>query len=377
MKVIIIGGGASGLMLASVLKRHNANVDIQILEKLEHVGKKVLLTGNGKCNLTNTNIKEECYNNEFGYETAKSFDTKTYFNRLGLLTIEDEQGRVYPQSLTSNSVLDILRESIDGVEVNTSCNVIRVVKNENTFKIKNDKNQEFEGDFVVFAAGGKTYYKDNNAYMIASMFSHRVTMLRPTLLPIKVLENLSSIENLRSKVKAKLLLNNEVVYEDEGEVLFKKDGLSGIVIFQLSSMIARNPYGKYKVELDLLPTMSMQEVVNHIDRFPKMTGMFPKMILQYILKNAASSDKNDIAYAMKHLTFTVTENIDFKTAQVTSGGISLKDIKETFESKNCENLYFAGEMLDVDGVCGGYNLQFAFASAYKVAMDIIRKVGVK
>ena len=247
MKVTIIGGGAGGLMLASILKKHNANVDIEILEKLDHVGKKLLLTGNGKCNLTNKNINVNCYNNEKGYEIASSFDTTTYFNRLGLMTITDDQGRVYPLSQTSNSVLDVLRESIKDVDVFTSSNVIRVIKDNEKYQIRTDKNQNYESDFVVFATGGKTYYKENNSYLLASMFSHRVTMLRPTLSSLKVSENLASIENLRSKVKARLLLNNQVVYEDEGEVLYKKDGLSGIVIFQLSYMIARNPYGRYKI----------------------------------------------------------------------------------------------------------------------------------
>lgn len=377
MKVTIIGGGAGGLMLASILKKHNANVDIEILEKLDHVGKKLLLTGNGKCNLTNKNINIDCYNNEKGYEIASSFDTTTYFNRLGLMTITDDQGRVYPLSQTSNSVLDVLRESIKDVDVFTSSNVIRVIKDNEKYQIRTDKNQNYESDFVVFATGGKTYYKENNSYLLASMFSHRVTMLRPTLSSLKVSENLASIENLRSKVKARLLLNNQVVYEDEGEVLYKKDGLSGIVIFQLSSMIARNPYGRYKIELDLLPNMEEKDIVNHIDRFPSMIGMFPKMIMQYVIKNSPSLEKEDIAHTIKHLTFTVLENIDFKNAQVTSGGISIKEVSDNLESKNSENLYFVGEILDVDGICGGYNLQFAFASAYKVAMDIIRKVGVK
>ena len=110
MKLAIVGGGASGLMMASILRKHNADIEIVILEKLEHVGKKILMTGNGKCNMSNTNITKTCYNNEFGYEVAKSFDAVSYFNSLGLLTNVDSEGRVYPFSSVANSVLDVLRE---------------------------------------------------------------------------------------------------------------------------------------------------------------------------------------------------------------------------------------------------------------------------
>ena len=377
MKLVIIGGGASGLMLASILKRNKANLDITILEKLEHVGKKVLMTGNGKCNLSNKNIKETCFNNEFGFNIASSFDVEKYFNELGLLTYSDNEGRIYPISNVSNSVLDTLRESIKDVEILTSYNVTRIIKKGNIYEISNDKFKTIEADIVVMATGGKTYYKENNSYIMSSMLSHRVTQLRPTLTSLKVSENLASIENLRAKVHAKLIANNNVVYEDNGEVLFKRDGLSGIVIFQLSSIIARNPYLKYSIELDLLPQVNEEELINHLNKYPSMTGLFAKMINQYIIKNAKSNSPTDLAYSIKHLRFNVLENVDFKNAQVTSGGIAVKELKETLESKYNENLYFLGEVIDVDAVCGGYNLHFAFASASVAAQDIINKVGIK
>ena len=377
MKLVIIGGGAAGLMLASILRKQNANLDITIVEKLEHVGKKILMTGNGKCNLSNKNIEASCFNNEFGFNVASSFDVEKYFNELGLLTYFDSEGRIYPVSNVSNSVLDTLRESIKDVEILTSFNVTRIVKKDNIYVITNDKFKTIEADMVVMATGGKTYYKENNSYIMSSMLSHRVTQLRPTLTPLKVSENLASIENLRAKVRARLIANNNVVYEDLGEVLFKKDGLSGIVIFQLSSYIARNPYLKYSIELDLLPQVNEEALIKHLSTYPSMTGLFAKMINQYVIKNAKSNSPTDLAYTIKHLKFNVLENLDFKTAQVTSGGISVKELKETLESKYNENLYFLGEVVDVDAVCGGYNLHFAFASAYVAAKDIISKVGTK
>ena len=375
MKLAIVGGGASGLMLASILKTNNVDIDIVILEKLDHAGKKILMSGNGKCNLSNTNITTSSYNNELGFKIASSFDVEKYFNDLGLLTYKDNEGRVYPISNVSNSVLDVLRKSLKNVEILENYNVTKINKKDDKYTIVNDKFDFIEADMVVLATGGKTYYKECNGYIISSMLSHRVTSLRPTLSSLKVKENLASIENLRAKVKAKLIANNTVVYEDTGEVLFKKDALSGIVIFQLSSMVARDPFKKYSIELDLMPSMSEEQLNKYLMQYPEMTGMFAKMINQYIIKNSPSKESNDIAHTIKHLKFNVLDNIEFKNAQVTAGGININEVKETLESKYNKNLYILGELLDVDGICGGYNLHFAFSSAYVAAQDIINKVG--
>ena len=377
MKLTIVGGGASGLMLASVLKTLKANIDIEILERYEHVGKKLLMTGNGKCNLSNLNITKQAYNNELGYNIASCFDAVSYFSSLGLLTYSDDQGRVYPFSNVANTVLDVLRESLEGVSIVNGSNVIRIIKSQDKYKLTTDKAKVFETDMLVLATGGKTYYKDSNGYILSSMLSHRVSTLRPTLSSLKVAENLASIENLRSKVKATLYANNKVVYEDEGEVLYKKDALSGIVIFQLSSIIARKPLERYSIELDLMPSYSQEEIAQFIENHPSLTGLFPKMIMQYILKKANSNDPLVIASTIKHLRFNVLENMDYKNAQVTAGGVMISEVDENLASKFNKDLYIIGELLDVDGICGGYNLHFAFASAYKVALDIINKVGVK
>ena len=377
MKLTIVGGGASGLMLASVLKTLKANIDIEILERYEHVGKKLLMTGNGKCNLSNLNITKQAYNNELGYNIASCFDAVSYFSSLGLLTYSDDQGRVYPFSNVANTVLDVLRESLEGVSIVNGSNVIRIIKSQDKYKLTTDKAKVFETDMLVLATGGKTYYKDSNGYILSSMLSHRISTLRPTLSSLKVAENLASIENLRSKVKATLYANNKVVYEDEGEVLYKKDALSGIVIFQLSSIIARKPLERYSIELDLMPSYSQEEIAQFIENHPSLTGLFPKMIMQYILKKANSNDPLVIASTIKHLRFNVLENMDYKNAQVTAGGVMISEVDENLASKFNKDLYIIGELLDVDGICGGYNLHFAFASAYKVALDIINKVGVK
>lgn len=377
MKLVIIGGGASGLMLASILKKNNANVDILILEKLDHVGKKILLTGNARCNLSNKNIDKKCYNNDFGFTIAKSFNVENYFNDLGLITTTDNEGRIYPYSLMASSVLNILLESVLNIDIKTNCNVIRIIKDNNQYSIKTEKNETFVADLVVIATGSKCYYKENNSYLIASMLNHSINKLRPSLLPLKVSENLSSIENLRCKVKASLICNNQVEYEDFGEVLFKKDGLSGIVIFQLSSIIARNPWKNYQIKLDLLPQYNKDYIINYLNKYKRLTGMFPKMINQFVLKKSLSNNSEDLANTIKNLTFNVLDTMDFKNAQVCSGGINTNELTDSLESKYNSNLYFAGEIIDVDGICGGYNLHFAFSCANSIAKNIIEKVGIK
>ena len=356
MKLIIIGGGASGLMLASILNNKKANIDITIIEKEDHVGKKILLSGNGRCNLSNTNLTPNCYNNEFGYNIANSFDTISYFNSIGLLTITDSENRAYPLSNVSNNVLDVLRKSISDA---------LIINNEaiNRINIVNNQYELISSNF--------------NSYTLANMLSHKVCLLRPSLTYLKVKENLASIENLRCKVKASLFANNILLYEDFGEVLFKKDAISGIVIFQLSSIIARNHYMSYVIKLDLAYNYTIEQLCNYINKFKSLDGMFAKMINQYILKNAKSNNTLDIAYTIKNLSFNVIEPVDFKNAQVTSGGVDVNELNENLESVLHKNLYFSGEIINVDGICGGYNLQFAFASANKIANDIILKVGVK
>ena len=359
-------------MLASLLNNENAN--IMLIEKEQHVGKKLLLTGNGRCNLSNINLDNSCYNNEFAFNVAKSFDVNSYFNSLGLLTYHDEQGRLYPFSNQSNSVLDILRKSISNISVIDNTSIIKIDYDNQKYRLTDQKNNKYEADIVILATGGKTYYKESNSYILASMLSHRVSTLRPSLIPLKVKDNLASIENLRCSVSASLYENNKLVYQDSGEVLFKKDYLSGIVMFQLSSIINRNYYQNHYVELDLAPNLTEQELIEYLDKYNDMTGLFNKMLNKFVMDKAPSSSHQDIAYTIKHLRFEILETLDFKNGQVTAGGININELTDNFESKVHNNLFFIGEIVDCDGICGGYNLHFAFASAYKAYLKIKEKI---
>lgn len=371
MNVLIVGGGASGILLARLLK--DLPVHVTLLEKEEHIGKKLLLTGNGKCNFSNATIKKEHYNQPLGYEIASSFDTNRYLQSLGLFTICDDQGRYYPFSMMSNTVLDILRADLNAIDIRCNQLVTKICKNGATYQVWTNKKEVFDADILVLACGGKTYYKEANGYQLASMLSLHITPLRPSLIGIRVDESLASLANLRSKARVTLYGNQQKIYEDSGEILWKSDGLSGIVIFQMSSMINRNPFLNYELAIDLLPQMTEKELIAYLKRYQSLNGLFPKMINQFILRKARSQDAAILAHTIKNLAFSIVDTYDFKNAQVTAGGVSLQDLYEDLSCRYQKNCYIMGELLDIDGICGGYNLQFAFASAYRVFQSIEKK----
>ena len=205
------------------------------------------------------------------------------------------------------------------------------------------------------------------------MLSHRVTPLRPTLSSLKVKENLASIENLRAKVKASMDIDK--LYEVEGEVLFKDDGLSGIAIFILSQFFEKNK--KNIVSLDLYESKTEEQLnkeLNNKDLEKQLLGYFPKMINLDLIKR----NKNNIGNIIKNYSFEIKDTYGFNTSQVTKGGIKLDEVNlNTFESLKQKDLYISGEVLDVDGTCGGYNLYFAFASAYHIVLDFKKRIGDK
>ncbi len=382
-KVIIVGGGASGLFLACLLS-NSPNYDITILEKNDRVGKKLLVTGNGKCNLSNINMTKDCYNHEFVIDMINMFDvTKTiqYFKSLGLLIKQDEQGRCYPVTESANTVLDILRNTLETNHVNCICNtkIENIKKINNKFILTDSNNKNYSSDILVLACGGKTYYPSCNGYDLVNKLNIKTTKLYPSLVGLKVKENLASIENLRCKASISLYQNDKKIYEDKGEILFKKNGLSGIVSFQICSYYNRlENKDNCTLLVDLLPDYDNDYLVNFLSNrhtsFDKLLdGILLKMIAKYVYKQLKHNDINELVYLIKHLPLSIESSYDFNTAQVTSGGVLLDEINiTTMETKKIKDLYIIGELLDVDGICGGYNLQFAWSSASICAKHIER-----
>ncbi len=378
-RVAIIGGGCSGLFLASLLNKEK--LDVFIYEKNNKLGKKILASGNGKCNFTNVKQLENKYNNQFANEVIKRFTVDTtlsFFKKYGLVFKSDELGRCYPVSENANSVLDCLKSNLLGCHIKLESVVSKIVKKGKKYSVTiNNKEELF--DYVVCSSGSAASNLGSyKAYDYLKDLNVKIVELKPSLTPVLIEENIKKLEGIRVKGKVSLIdSKNIVVYEENGEILFKKDALSGIAIFNISSYINRKK-DNYKIQLDLSAGMSEKELINYFKNKKEkelFKGFLDDKIGEYIIENIKDKKIENIAQVIKHLNFKVKGMYEIKDAQVCAGGVSLEEINENLELCKYPNVYVAGELLDIDGVSGGYNMQFAWSSAGIIYEDIERKIG--
>jgi len=388
----IIGGGASGMLCAIRAAERHPDHRIVVIERADRVGKKLLVTGNGRCNLTNVSASPDHYHGE-GAEKLTDILFKNYnasavlaaFRSMGLLTHADREGRVYPLSNCSSSVLDILRRRMSELRVDELCGVTvsRIRSAPKGYEIQAG-DRIIRAEKLVIAAGGRSDYagRDSGSRELLRMLTAETTPLSPSLSPVKSDSPiLKSLKGVRADAIATLIQDGRAVKSERGEVQFTPSALSGICVFNLSREINRSGG---TVSLNLLPDMTDSEIADEIrsrvSRDPAapvseiFTGMFHKAIGAAILKSCGIklsvnckyiSDKelNSIIHHCTDLRFSCEPCADFSRAQVTAGGVKLSEIDPaTFESRRHKGLYIIGEALDVDGDCGGYNLQFAWAS---------------
>ena len=394
-KVLVIGGGAGGMLVSISLKQRLGNgVEVTILEKEDRIGKKILKTGNGKCNVTNDNLSPRFYNDEeFVAPILNKYDVrilKSYLSSLGLLMKSDSEGRVYPISESAASFLDLLKNKVEeyGVKVYVDHEVLEIKPHNNKYRVYTKYN-DFEADYVVIASGSKAQIKNYNDSFIRQL-GLKVEKERPGLVSVKVKEKIVSLSGIRVKAKVLLTKNGNNVFCSEGEILFKDDYLSGIVIMSTSRHI--KDFGNYIIHVDLLKDYEEHQIVDYLGGLnPNLNGehiligILPKMLSLYVLKQAGISlnrplknlTKNDrlaIAKELKDMKFSVVDVNDYDKAQIVMGGISLDEIcNETLELKNYSNIYTIGEVMDIDGECGGFNLSWAWASALNVSEAIMNK----
>lgn len=390
---VIVGGGASGLMCAIGAKQKNKNISVVIIEKNDRVGKKLLSTGNGRCNLTHSDITAEKYCGSFKKQSNtifKKYDTDKLldiFKKIGLLTFCDNEGRYYPICKQASAVLDVLRFACERLNVEIFCGEnIRSIRNNNGyFSVKTDGN-EFISKKLVIANGSKAAPKlggNSSSADYLKNFGHSFVPFSPALCPVKVKsEVIKSLKGIRATAKAVLFdKNGKVVKEEIGEVQFSDNSLSGICIFNLSLYTKKD----FLISLDLLHDISHTELKSLIYNNRKLfsnqtvdnllTGIFQKRLGQAVLKESkiadfsrkccslTESEIENIVRTIKDLHFTVVENCGFEQAQCALGGVNGHEIDEnTMQSKIVKNLYVCGEAIDLCGECGGYNLHFAFAS---------------
>ncbi|AGK99510.1 NAD(P)/FAD-dependent oxidoreductase [Clostridium pasteurianum] len=398
--IIIVGGGASGIMAAITAK--DLGKDVAILERNDRIGKKLLTTGNGRCNITNRCIDYSRYhsNNDGFFNFAlNNFDyrnSELFFNSIGLhLTLLDE-GKMYPMSLQASSVLDTIRLALEerGIPVYLN-NKVKDIKIKNSeFHIStDDKEESFQCNKLILATGGKAAPKtgsDGIGYFIAKSFGHMIINPIPALVQLKLkYKNLKALSGIKFNGYCEVLVKGEVKRREFGEILFTDYGISGPPILQLSSIAAKAlQQGKNAdIRIDMMPQYKMKELIDFLENhwgifsyrtvFNSLIGIINKKMIPIILKEAeldnmhklclelSWKEKKNIYNFLKNWTFQVIDTNSFSNAQVTAGGVDTKYVEtETMKSKIIDNLYFCGEILDVDGDCGGFNLQWAWSSGY-------------
>lgn len=382
--VIIVGGGAAGLACAVALSE-NPNLKILIIEAGERVGKKLSATGNGQGNIFNCDMNIHHYRSgNLGLVEKIVYcdddrPVEWACNRIfgTMLYKGGTMGRVYPQSLQASSLTDILLRRLQkrGVSILLSKRVINI---ERGFTV--DCGEKFTANFVVLATGGKAqkqFGTDGSAYKLAQTFGHKITPLYPSIVQLKTdTTHIKNLKGIRALCFVQSFVNGERKHGVLGDVIFTDYGVSGNAIFYVSSVLTKQGG---MISLDFLPDFSAKTVEDTLLKRRKdgietsnlLCGILHNQLARAILKRAASDDIKNIVDIIKNFTLEVTGTLGFDYAQVTQGGVDMRDISDNLESKLCKNLYFAGEILDVDGDCGGYNLHWAFTSAQTVANAII------
>lgn len=396
MDIIIIGAGASGIVTA--INAKNENNRVILLEKNDRIGKKLLATGNGRCNYTNMNLSEKNYSSpDFVKRTLEDFSNEDLINYFRILGLEStlDGNRVYPISLKANSVLNILIYWLDkkGIEVKTNSQVKEIKKTKKGYEVITNE-ETLRADVVVAAFGGKAMPasgSDGVSFEILKKMGIRVTDLKPALTQLKLESKyLKHLSGTKVIGRARLLRGEKVIDEREGEILFTNYGISGPPILDMSVNTKEGDI----IEVPLINNLkedSIDMVYNRYYMFPDFSleeflmGLVDKKFIHYIVdsldmdKNTAMNmismgDFEKIIGLLLKSRFKVTGNTGFKNAQVTRGGVSLDEVSpENYEAKKYKDLYIIGEALDIDGDCGGYNLHFAFGCGYRLGKILREK----
>lgn len=396
--VIIAGAGASGLVAGISAARNGASV--LILEHMESAGKKILATGNGKCNFTNEKQGIAYYrgkNPAFVLPVLEEFglaETLAFFEELGITPRNKRDGYYYPASGQALSVLQVLLMECRRLKVRLAYNVgIRSIKKQQELFVFETKQGIFEGRKCIIATGGKSAKKtgsDGSGIPYIMSFGHHVTDVVPALVQLQGKQSfLKEIAGIRAEGRVKLYIENEKIAEETGELQLTATGISGIPVFQVSRYAAYGLLKQKKVHvlLDFLPLQQERETISLLNRrfdtfgYGKtakeaLIGLFPEKLISVFLQEAGISPKSRAAHCrpvelevlslvIHKLRVDITGTNGFEGAQVTAGGVDTKEILETtMESKLVSGLYFAGEVIDIDGMCGGYNLQWAWSSGW-------------
>lgn len=404
--VVVIGGGASGLMAAVTAARCGKKVTV--IEKMPRPARKIMITGKGRCNLTNNTdlnglISNTCQNGRFLYSAFSTFsseDTMNFFESEGVPLKTERGNRVFPVSDKSVDIVDALVKAVKkaGVII-TQGEVSDIVTENNTVKeVVCSDGRRYAADSVLIATGGCSYTatgSTGDGYSFAKKLGHTVTDLRPSLVPMEIYEGFcSTLSGLSLKnVKLSIKVNGKQIFSEQGEMLFTHFGISGPLVLSASA-ITNCDFAKDKCEafIDLKPALSCEQLDKRILRdfeeyknkelINAMDGLLPKKLIPFVISSAGinphtkvnaltKEQRQALVITLKALPLTVIGFRPFTEAVITRGGVSVKEINpKTMGSKFVEGLYFSGEVIDVDAFTGGYNLQIAFSTGYLAGINL-------
>ncbi|HZK58019.1 MAG TPA: NAD(P)/FAD-dependent oxidoreductase [Clostridia bacterium] len=401
-KIAIIGGGASGMIAAITASRNGS--EVTIYERMNRVGRKILATGNGRCNLTNINLKWnnlQCVHGsdaEFAGCVLKNFtveETISFFEVLGIAPKVEEDGKVFPMSYQASSILDVLRYELEklGVEVICDIEIVKIKKSRDEFIIIDNNSIEYTAERVIIATGGRSspnLGSNGSGYKLARQLGHGIIKPFPALVQLKLKAPfLKAIKGVKFDGAVSINVDGDISGEEKGEILFTDYGVSGPPVLQLSRTAVKALENNKQpiIKIDMFPDYDYKELLDLISlRFSyqydrpldfSFIGLINKRLIRAVLKESDIYDMNricsevsnreieQITGLLKGWEFEIVGSRSWMHSQVTAGGVDSKDIcPNTLESKIVPNVYFAGELLDVDGDCGGFNLQWAWSSGY-------------
>ena len=403
MKVIVVGGGPAG-MLAAISSKKEGN-EVTLIEKMERLGKKLSITGKGRCNITSSLPEVQDFidhtpgNGRFLYSAFQNFFNRDILKLIDLPTKVERGNRIFPVSDKAQDVVDAIQNKLNGVRIITGTTVKRIkVENDIVVGVETNKGM-FEAEKVILATGGMSYPwtgSSGDGYKMAEELGHSIIPTKPSLVAmtskkdtLKICEDSQGL-SLRN-VHINVYENNKKIHEDFGEMLFTNFGISGPIILSSSAHLVRTKMREAKIEIDLKPALTEEKLEARILRdFEKyknkelknsLSDLLPRKLIPVIIESSkikpdkkineiTKEERRILVHLLKHLVIEIEGFRPIEEAIVTMGGISTKEINpKTMESKLIKGLYFAGEIIDVDAYTGGFNLQIAYSTGYTAGQN--------